>query len=399
MGFKLRAKIIFGYSMPRIGEPSAQEHAERMKKYLREGKERAIRLGNRGPIQFDETGILRDDILEAYWRQGFYVFENVIQAEELNELQAGIAGMLDRAPIERGAELDAKGRPAFGQEFARDTYTWIPPLSDPVGGTTRNGGRHPSKMVEPVPPIDAPKEIIYMMFGMCQAMDSGLRLYGHPQLLAIAESINGLDFTPFNDAIFLKQPGLGGSVAWHQDGLTHWDSPNWDEGIHGFNFQVQLYPSTPGNCLWVVPGTHKEGQIDIRAMVDENEGSECLPNALPLFCRPGDVTVVNRQTLHCSFANTSPDERVSLTFGFHRRSSVLGAAGVLGSGEGDVYDERRIHERSSVIAVAIDARHQHFPKEKPYRYQPFVGLEDEFRWNEHTRETVIKDYNTQDLGI
>ena len=399
MGFKLAAKIIPGYSMSQIAEPSAQEHAEGIKTYLREGKERAIRLGNRGPIRFDESGAIQGDILEAYWRQGFYVFENVIQAEELDELQAGIADMLDRAPIERDAKLDAKGRPAFGQEFARDTYTWIPPLSDPVGGTTRNGGRHPSKMVEPVPPTDAPKEVIYMMFGMCQAMDAGLRLYGHPQLLAIAESINGPDFTPFNDAIFLKQPGLGGSVAWHQDGLTHWDSPNWDEGIHGFNFQVQLYPSTPGNCLWVVPGTHKEGHVDIRAMVDGNEGSECLPNAVPLFCQPGDVTVVNRQTLHCSFANTSPDERVSLTFGFHRRSSVLGATGVLGAGEGDVYDEQRIHERSSVIAVAIDARRQRFPKEKPYCYYPFVGLEDEFRWNEHTRETVIKDYNTQDLGI
>ena len=144
MGFKLAAKIIPGYSMSQTAEPSAQEHAEGIKTYLREGKERAIRLGNRGPIQFDQTGTLRGDILEAYWRQGFYVFENVIQAEELDELRAGIADMLDRAPIERDAKLDAKGRPAFGQEFARDTYTWIPPLSDPVGGTSRNGGRHPS---------------------------------------------------------------------------------------------------------------------------------------------------------------------------------------------------------------------------------------------------------------
>ena len=52
-----------------------------------------------------------------------------------------------------------------------------------------------------------------------------------------------------------------------------------------------------------------------------------------------------------------------------------------------------------MIAVAIAARHQRFPKENPYRYQPFLGLEDEFRWNERTRERVIKDYNTLDLGI
>ena len=154
------------------------------------------------------------------------------------------------------------------------------------------------------------------MGGMCQTMNSGLRLYGHPLLLTIAEAINGPDFVPFNDAVFVKQPGLGGSVAWHQDGVTHWDSPNWDPGIHGFNFQIQLYPSTPANCLWVVPGTHKTGRADIKAMVAANNGSDRLPVAIPLTCSAGDVTIVNRQLLHCSFANTSPDLRVSMTYRF-----------------------------------------------------------------------------------
>ena len=87
---------------------------------------------------------------------------------------------------------------------------------------------------------DAPEDVVFIMYSMCQSMPAGLRLYGHPQLLAVAESINGEDFVPFNDAIFVKQPGLGGSVSWHQDGVTHWESPDWDPGIHGFNFQVQL---------------------------------------------------------------------------------------------------------------------------------------------------------------
>jgi len=380
-------------------EPTAAEHLAGMARYSKDGKRRALALGNRGPMRFNDDGTLQQDILDAYWRCGFYVFESVIDVQELQELRSDIDHLLECAPVRLGAEVDARGRAALGLEFQRDTYNWVPPLSDPVGGTTQNGGRHPTKMVEPVAPADAPEEVIYMMFGMCQVMDSGLRLYGHPKLLAVAESINGADFTPFNDAIFIKQPGLGGSVAWHQDGLTHWDAGNWDEGIHGFNFQVQLYPSTPGNCLWVVPGTHKLGQVDIKAMVEDNKGSERLPAAVPLFCAAGDVTITNRQALHCSFANTSADPRVSLTFGFHRRSSVLGASGVLGSGAGTVYDESRIFERSSIIAVAIDARQQRFPHEARYVYQPFVGFEDDFRWNELTREEVIKDYNMKDLGI
>ena len=115
------------------------------------------------------------------------------------------------------------------------------------------------------------------MSGMCQIMDSGLRLYGHPQLLGIAASINGDDFVPYNDAIFVKLPGLGGSVSWHQDGVTHWDSPQWDQGIHGFNFQVQLYDTSARSCLWVVPGTHKDGKLDIKKLVAQNQGSEFLP--------------------------------------------------------------------------------------------------------------------------
>ena len=378
--------------------PTAAEHAEGMARYMRAGEARAEDLGNRGPVRL-ENGQLADEILDAYWEHGFYVLEGVVGTAELDELRTDMADVLARAPVAREADVDAQGRPALGPEFKKPTFTFIKPLSDPVGGTNLVGGRHPAKMVEPQPAKDAPEDVVHMAYGMCQTMASGLRLYGHPQLLAIAENINGPDFTPFNDAIFIKQPGLGGSVAWHQDGLTHWNSPNWNEGIHGFNFQVQLYPTTPGNCLWVVPGTHKRGKLDIKAMVAANGGSERLPDAVPLVCRPGDVTMVNRQTLHCSFANTSPDLRISLTYGFHRRTSVLGATGKLGSTETEIYDEQRVFERSSVIAVAIDARRQHFPDEEPYVYQPFAGLEDDYRWNAETYEQVIRDYNLKDLGI
>ena len=379
--------------------PTAAEHAAAMTDYMGEGVRRERALGNRGAVRFKAGNVLADDILDAYWQHGYYVFENVIDAAELAELRAAMADVLDRAPVKRGAASDAKGRPALGQGFQRPTFTYVKPLSDPVGGTPLVGGRHPAKMVEPDPGEGAPDEVVHMVYGMCQTMDAGLRLYGHPQLLAIAENINGADFTPFNDAIFVKQPGLGGSVAWHQDGLTHWNAPNWNEGIHGFNFQVQLYPTTPGNCLWVMPGTHKRGKLDIKAMVAANGGSERLPGAVPLTCEPGDVTMVNRQTLHCSFANTSPDLRISLTFGFHRRASVLGAKSVLGANDGDLYDEARVFDRSAVIAVAIDARAKRFPQEEPYRYQPFAGLEGDYRWSAETYERVIRDYNLKDLGI
>jgi hypothetical protein len=380
--------------------PTRAEHSARMAEYVAAGEARARALGNRGPVRFDADGNLHPDIVAAYWQHGFYIFEGIVTDDEVAALRADAMSMLERAPVSPGGKLDSRGRPALGRDWAREPYTFIRPLSDPWGGTDKLNGRHPTKMAEAKADSDAPEHVVFLMYGMCMGMPSGLRVYGHPHLLAIAEAINGKDFVPFNDAIFVKQPGVGGSVAWHQDGVTHWGAPDWDEGIHGFNFQVQIFPTTAANCLWVVPGSHKLGKIDIKARVAQNGGDDRLPDAVPLICKAGDVTMVNRQCLHGSFANSSPDIRISLTFGFHRRRSVLGAKAALSmTSQQAVYDEKRIDERSAVIQVAIDARHQTYPQEKPFKYQPFAGREDQLRFTPETMERVIKDYNTKDLAI
>jgi ectoine hydroxylase-related dioxygenase (phytanoyl-CoA dioxygenase family) len=117
-----------------------------------------------------------------------------------------------------------------------------------------------------------------------------------------------------------------------------------------------------------------------------------------MVCEPGDLVIANRQTLHGSFANTSQDRRVSLYFGFNPRSSVLGVRNK-NYDPVVVYDEACIHERSRLIALAIDARQQRFPDEPRYVYQPLAGQEDANRWNETTRESILKDYTVRDLNI
>ena len=377
---------------------TADQYQRALRPYIEAGEQRAAELGNRGPIEFDQNGGLTPEILEAYWRTGFYVFENLIDQEEIGHLRSAMRSLLDRAPVENGATKDHLGREAFGQEFARPVYSLITPLTDPWGGTDKLNGRHPTQMTQPKAQSEAPKKVVFIMGGLCQIMDAGLRLYGHPKLLSAAASINGNDFVPYNDAIFVKQPGLGGSVAWHQDGVTHWQSSDWDEGIHGFNFQVQLYDTSAYSCLWVVPGTHKQGKLDIKQRVTDN-GSEVLPDAVPLHARAGDVTLVNRQALHCSFANTTTDQRISLTFGFHRRQSVLGFRGALSESADAYYDEQRIDERSQVIGVAIDARAQFYPGEQRFNYQPMAGREKELRFTPENWEKIIKNYNLKDLSI
>jgi ectoine hydroxylase-related dioxygenase (phytanoyl-CoA dioxygenase family) len=365
--------------------------------YFRNGERRARALANRGPIRFTGNGELASDILEAYLRYGFYIFENVIGEEELADIEADVVDIMARFPSRRDSPVDSRGRPALGADCEGPTVFWAKPLSDPFGGTELANGRHPVKMSEPKAAKDAPEEIVYLILGTLQFSDACLRVYGHPELLRVASQINGEDFVPFNEAIFIKKPGEGASVAWHQDGTTHWDTPYWDETCHGFNFMGQLYGCTAANGVWVVPGSHKLGKIDIKAIADK-AGSDRLPDAVPLLCNPGDVAICNRQLLHGSFANTSPDWRVTINFGFHRRASVLGIRGGGVHNAPAVYDAERIRRRSRLIGYAIDARHKRFPDETSYNYKPHADSGERFDWNDEAR-AELKDYNLLDLSI
>ena len=121
-----------------------------MRAYLRDGERRADALGNRGPIRFTADGELHPDILEAYWRCGFYVFEGVLKADELADIEARHA----RHP---GPPADRAGR---ASRRARAARRWAPtarrrPCSGPSRSATRSAapalanGRHPVKMFEP----------------------------------------------------------------------------------------------------------------------------------------------------------------------------------------------------------------------------------------------------------
>ncbi len=369
-----------------------------MVEYRAAGTRRALELPNRGPIEFSRSGELSESIRRAYSEYGFYVFENVIELEELRELEADVAMLIERAPTHRQSKVDKNGSTALNADCDGRNYGFVKPFSDPIGGTSSNYGRHPAKMHELTPPSDAPEEIVQIVLGPLQFSEAFLRLYGHPQLLAVAEAIHGKDFTPFNEAVWIKQPRLGGPVAWHQDGWTHWDSSELDENTHGFNFMGQLYGCDAENGLWVVPGTHRLGRrLDIKAMVEE-AGSDRLPDAVPLICKPGDVAITNRQVLHGSFSNTSDSFRVTFNFGFHRRKSVHGVKSGGVHNPVSIYTDEYIKSRSRLIMYGIDARRQRFPDEIPYCYEPLQLEEKAYEWHIDKLAT-LRDYNMQDLGI
>jgi ectoine hydroxylase-related dioxygenase (phytanoyl-CoA dioxygenase family) len=123
-----------------------------------------------------------------------------------------------------------------------------------------------------------------------------------------------------------------------------------------------------------------------------------LPEAVPIICQPGDVAITNRQAVHGSFANTSPDWRITLNLGFHRRRSVLGVMGGGIHATPAVFDDARIRERARAIGYGIEARRQRFTQETPFVYRPHAESGERFSWDETVRATM-KDYNLLDLSI
>ena len=371
---------------------TAQDHARAMADYSRAGEARARALGNRGPIRFDADGKLDRSILDSYWTHGFYVLEGVVGPEELAELRADVDAVLARAPASPEADRNRT------DGIIKPPYRWAKPLSDPVGGTDKNNGRHPVEMLQPTLGEGGPAWTVELLDGNLHLMDTALRLYGHLGLLGVAAAVLGDDFVPYNEVTFVKEAGLGPSVAWHQDGTTHWTAPDWDMGAHGFNFMTQLYASTAGNGVWVLPGSHKLGKADIRKLVAQS-GSDRIDGAVPMLCSAGDTIITNRQLLHGSFANSSPDRRITLNAGFFPRKRVLGVTTRRLHGAIETYDQARIDERCRILQLAIDARRQRFPQERAYVYRPLAGREDESRWNETTRQTMLKNYNQRDMFI
>jgi ectoine hydroxylase-related dioxygenase (phytanoyl-CoA dioxygenase family) len=114
--------------------------------------------------------------------------------------------------------------------------------------------------------------------------------------------------------------------ATDQDGTTHWEAFGAN-AEHGFNFMAQLHGSTADNAVWALPRSHRWGHLDIPQLVAQH--GERVPGALPMITSPGDVVICNRNALHCSYPNTSDRSRITLNFGFHKRSAVDAAGDAL----------------------------------------------------------------------
>jgi len=145
-------------------------------------------------------------------------------------------------------------------------------------------------------------------------------------LLSIAKKILGEEAKPVRAVFFDKLPEANWNVAWHQDtsivvkekvetaGFNFWREkhgvmhvePTEQYLSNILTLRVHLDPAnTETGVLRVIPGTHKNGRVGTKSILDTVENSEvieCTANS-------GDVLLMNPLLFHSSRKATKPKHR------------------------------------------------------------------------------------------
>lgn len=143
-------------------------------------------------------------------------------------------------------------------------------------------------------------------------------LMRRPAILDAVEDVIGPDILAWASGFFIKSPGDGGYVTWHQDS-TYWGLSESDV----VTAWIALSPSNVRNgCMRVMPGTHTEDQLphkdsfapgnllsrgqEIAVQVDEAK-------ALDVELQPGEMSLHHVRLVHGSAPNQGGDRRIGFT--------------------------------------------------------------------------------------
>ena len=142
-------------------------------------------------------------------------------------------------------------------------------------------------------------------------------LASHPKVLDAVEDVLGPNLMVWGSSLFIKEPGQGTYVSWHQDS-TYWGLSKPDV----LTAWIALSPATvDSGCMKMIPGTHKWDQVkhvdtldeknlltrgqEIAVDVDENKG-------VMVELMPGQMSLHDVRIVHASDPNVSDDRRIAL---------------------------------------------------------------------------------------
>lgn len=150
----------------------------------------------------------------------------------------------------------------------------------------------------------------------------------HPRLVDMVEDLIGPDILCWNAILWIKEPGSGSFVGWHQD-VTYWGLDNREV----LTAWVALSEaSEEAGCLRALPGSHRltldhtetyhaDNLLTRGQHIDDIDPAATV--AMPL--RPGQASFHNVATAHGSGPNRTGDRRIGLSLHYmptHTRQTL-----------------------------------------------------------------------------
>ncbi|WP_162238746.1 phytanoyl-CoA dioxygenase family protein [Pedobacter sp. Leaf194] len=142
------------------------------------------------------------------------------------------------------------------------------------------------------------------------------KYYFEGPLVEIASAIIGPNVKGATSQLTFKMKGNTKPFGWHQD-----NGYGELEPYNALTTLTALDDTDRGNgCLWLIPGSHKAGQIRVEQNVDQKQSqSEIIVNAddklaIPMEIKAGDGLIFNCWMLHKSDGNMSENRDRRILF-------------------------------------------------------------------------------------
>ena len=198
-----------------------------------------------------------------------------------------------------------------------------------------------------------------------KGQSAALELLGSPAVLAVAESLCGINLVPTYESMVFKQEGDGEAIIWHQDAVH-------PRKHRIFNYDLYLDRSTKeGGALKVIPKSQHQKQDFCKI---EQEYGWDHPEAIVVEMEPGDVLLHDVMVGHGSERVEGKSLRRTIYYEFRSVEEIF---------EDGPWDQDWIERRLRLIPVALKRYTQAFPHAEQFywnvqtQYRPSVGTNEE----------------------
>ena len=264
-----------------------------------------------------ETLELSPATLAAYRREGFLVFESVIDASEVEQAKEALSAVIRsmHASLLRGSpEVEIQVTPAD----ARANYAGLELKK--TGGEFKlrfEAGTDPRNLG----PEEAEKSV-RVLYSYRDEQPIFRKLIDHPNVRRVVEFLVGPGALLFQDMALIKPPYIGSEKPWHQDDAYFSYAPL--DQIVGVWIALDEARAENG-CMHVIPGGHhNSGLRHYHSTLDCEivPGRISAERAVAIELEPGGALFFSGLLPHQTPVNRSPLRRRAVQFHYRGAATV-----------------------------------------------------------------------------